>query len=164
MLPAPDDHRDQVLLVRPLGLQLADLAALAQHHGAVGDFHELRHVVADHDNAMTLWFLRSRITSSTCAVSRTPSAAVGSSRMTIRRPQRMARAIAMPGTLRPIRPTSPLIAGILTPSVFDLQGAAPGASDLRSGGSERRPESEERRLRERLAAEIDVLVRGHGVD
>src|SRR5947209_5403125 len=40
-----DDHRDQLLPVRTIGLEFSDLAALTQHHRAVREFDDMFHVM-----------------------------------------------------------------------------------------------------------------------
>ena len=49
-----DDHRDQILLVAAVRYEFADLPALPQHHGAVGEFDDVFHVVGDQDHRIAV--------------------------------------------------------------------------------------------------------------
>ena len=78
---ARGDRLDDLLLRRLVALVDADVAAEAQDGDAVGDLEDVVEVVRDEDDREPL--LGRRLTSSsTCCVCATPSAAVGSSRIT----------------------------------------------------------------------------------
>ena len=99
------DHGDEILLDSFADRHLADRATLPHDDGAVGHANDLIHVVADDDDRQAPLgqaFDHVRISSD----SRTPSAAVGSSRMITRRANATALATATawrcPPDIRPI--------------------------------------------------------------
>ena len=99
------------------GDELADLAATTQHDRAVGHLDDVVHRVRDHDRRALPSSRRRTMRSSTWRDSRTPSAAVGSSRITTREANAAARATATAWRWPPdIRPTGAVEVGQRRPA------------------------------------------------
>ena len=90
----PGNKPDYLLNRRLFYCSRSDGPPEAHYHDPVCDLHQVLHVVGNQDHAYAMARSAGTRVASTCWDSRTPKAAVGSSRITVRRPHKTARAIA----------------------------------------------------------------------